>query len=175
VKADLSAYDMSITHGGTMTTTDTPERLQLLRRHFLTDGDDAPAKVCLIDGYPTYLSCTCGHAHTRHTETGRTACMSLSGQPDCPCTRFVPSPESCTATWEALVELVDRLDVDRLTDLVPDLRLTSSYVRDWPADEQALWDSFDKDQASRTAAMEACDAYRRRKVAQAVVNALVGA
>jgi hypothetical protein len=72
--------------------------------------------------------------------------------------------------WLAFSTILVGLDVDKLVQLVPDVR-ASLYVRDWPADEQAVWDSNLDD---HDAALVAVDAYRRRKAARAIIASLVG-
>lgn len=171
-------------HGGPMPDTTTPdhtppgtaallERLAALHEENLTNDDGEPAVVCNIDGYPSPMTCTCTHGHNRHSGTDVVHCMSYVGQADCPCTAFVPDTASVSALWLAHTELLGRLDLDKIAALMPEVR-ASTYVRDWPADEQALWDTFPKDPKSRNDAIAACDAYRRRKTAVTILAAIVG-
>lgn len=156
----------------TSTTTDElTEQLDALRERYLKDADDQAGVVCNVDGYPSPLTCGCGHGHNRHLGTDEIRCMSYVGQPDCDCNRFMPDAASVSAMWIAFSELLAGLDVDKITQLVPDVR-ASLYVRDWPADEQAVWDAHLDD---HDAAMVAVDAYRRRKAATAILRSLVGA
>jgi hypothetical protein len=155
----------------TSSTDELTEQLDALRERFLLDGDGEDAVVCRVDGYPSPLTCTCGHGHTRHSGTDEIRCMSYVGQPDCDCNRFVPDAASVSSMWLAFSTLLAGLDVEKLTLLVPDVR-ASLYVRDWPADEQAVWDMHLDD---HDAAMVAVDAYRRRKTARTILESLVGA
>jgi hypothetical protein len=155
----------------TSTTTDElPELLAALRERYLKDENDEDAVVCRVDGYPSPLTCVCGHGHTRHTGTDEIRCMSYVGNPDCGCLRFSPDPASVSAMWLAFSQILTEFDVEKITHLVPDVR-ASLYVRDWPADEQAEWDAHLDD---HDAALVAVDVYRRRKAATAILRALVG-
>jgi hypothetical protein len=109
-----------------MTTTPLPaleelnERLAALRDLALTTDDGERGRVCTVDGYPSVMDCTCGDAHNRHVgKAGNTRCMSYVGQPDCPCTRFVPAPADVAQLWEAHTRLLKALDVEKVADLVP--------------------------------------------------------
>ena len=109
-----------------MTTTPLPaleelnERLAALRDLALTTDDGERGRVCTVDGYPSVMDCTCGDAHNRHVgKAGNTRCMSYVGQPDCPCTRFVPAPADVAQLWEAHTRLLRALDVEKVADLVP--------------------------------------------------------
>lgn len=156
-------------------TNDTELRAYLadLREHYLATDDGEPAVICSVDGYPSTMTCTCAHGHNRHCGTDVVRCMSYVGMPDCDCTGFRPDPASVTSLWLAHTAMLRALDVDAILALVPAPR-ASTYVRDWPADEQAVWDSYDKAPAGREAAMTACDDYRRLKVASAVLRAVGG-
>jgi len=156
----------------TSTTTDElTERLEALREQFLLDGDDEAGVVCRVDGYPSPLTCVCTHGHTRHSGTDEVRCMSYVGQPDCDCSHFTPDAASVSTMWMAFSAILAGLDVEKLTLLIPDVR-ASQYVRDWPADEQAVWDEHLDD---HDAALVAVDTYRRRKAATTILASLVGA
>jgi hypothetical protein len=146
-------------------------QLAALRERHLYDGDDEPAVICNVDGYPSTLTCLCTHGHTRHLGTDEIRCMSYVGQPDCDCTRFVPDAASVSTLWLAYTTILRALDIDQLVQLVPTVH-ASQHVRDWPVDEQAVWDAHDGD---HEAALRAVDIYRRRKVAVQLVQTLVGA
>lgn len=153
-------------------TTELRARLDQERNDHFTNDDGEEARVCAVDGYPSNMTCTCSHNHNRHSGTDTIRCMSYVGLPDCDCTQFTPDAASVTSLWLRHGELLRALDVDAVLALVPDVRV-SMYVRDWPADEQAIWDSYDNAPTSRDAALEACAEYRRQKVTTAVLTAVV--
>lgn len=149
------------------------DHLASMREHALTNGDGELGRVCAMDGYPTPMRCTCDHGHNRHSgKPDETRCLSYVGQPECNCTEFVPMSDDVAALWEAYARLLRAIDIQKIVDRVPIPR-ASLYVRDWPLDEQELWDSrrgTDPDEA-----LFAVDLLRRQKAALSIVTALVGA
>lgn len=103
-----------------LTAAEVNERLATLRDLALTTDDGERGRVCTVDGYPSVMDCTCGDAHNRHVgKAGDTRCMSYVGQPDCPCTAFVPAPADVAQLWEAHTRLLKAMDVEKVADLVP--------------------------------------------------------
>lgn len=160
------------------TTPDVPDQIEAmndhlagLRERFLTNGDGELGRICIMDQYPTPLTCTCGHGHNRHSgKPDETRCMSYVNEPDCSCTEFVPASPDVAALWNAYSRLIKAVDIDTILALIPPPQQTL-YVREWPKDEQALWDA----RRDRESGLAAVDELRRRKVALAIVTALVGA
>lgn len=150
---------------------DLQEHLSGLRERFLTNPDGEDAVICAVDGYPSTMVCTCTHGHDRHVGTDEIRCSAYTGQPDCDCTTFTPDAASVSALWLAHCDLITRLDLGRIASLIPQIKTESSYVRDWPEDEQAVWDCVMPD---RNAAIYATHLYRRQKVALAILRSIVG-
>lgn len=158
-------------------TTTIPEQLAIVRRrvaelreHVQSDDAGELASVCSADGYPTTMTCVCGHGHTRHVgQPGSVRCMSYVGHPDCGCLGFVPMPRDVAALWREHLHLVRALDVSDLIALLPD-PAGSSHVEDWPADEQAVW----RVRSDRQQAMAAIMLLRRQKTALRLLTHLLG-
>jgi len=103
----------------TPTAHDLDAHIASLREALLASEDGYSGSICTVDGYPSTMVCTCVHGHGRHYHAGddTTRCMSYAGQPDCPCTGYVPAPAAVAALWEAHLELLRALDVEQLTEL----------------------------------------------------------
>jgi hypothetical protein len=71
----------------------------------LQDDGETPA-VCIRDGWPTGLRCTCGHGHGRHSgNQGEARCMSYVGQGDCNCRRFRPAQRGVVRLYRDAVAM----------------------------------------------------------------------
>ena len=152
------------------------ERLKELREHTIIADDGEPGlAACTVDGYPTTLTCICGHGHNRHNGRLQVRCMSYTGQPDCGCSEFVPDAASTSALWTAHDALLRAVDFDAILALVPQPDV-NGRVHEWPEDERELWYApSGGPYRSFTGRRDALALLRRQKIALAIVTALVGA